>query len=206
MEIANLLRDELVIKDPHDYFCLVDEDVWKVINSRDLLTTIHDDLLVNPRTVPVMSMRLATGLVGELDCPSGNRGPKGYQEVVIGIGKEGVKGLLKLGALPCTTCHSGRRLSTMTEDVVEALTNNTVELDNSYNDEWLTNNYDARRLNWNVLTKLKLSPSRFYTRPNLQQDEVLQIVELFRSSTLSVPVIGFYDRAADNNFSEYTYI
>jgi hypothetical protein len=194
MNIAELVRSDLDIKDKHDYFCLSEESGWGVVNSQQLKNELELD---------VMSLRLATGLIGELNCPAGNRGPKGANEVIIGISKAGIKALLELGGLPCTVCKSGRRLVKMDDGIKEALSQNTEGLSSIEDREWLEAHYDARRLKWDRILPLHISPSRFYTRPNLNKQEVNKIVELFRSMGSSVPNVGFYNPAAPGHFTQY---
>lgn len=189
----HIINDELTIRGPFDYFCLTDVNRWHTVNTLRLLKFLHDEETAEP----VMSLRLSTGIIGELDCAAGNAGPKNAQEVIIGLGRKGIDGLLQLGALPCVTCHSGRRLVEM--NYKHLLPNLNGNADNADDFNWLTSNYDSRRLDWSGISRLGVTPGRFYTRPNLTPHELVDIASHFQA----VPDIGYYNEDVAQKFTSY---
>lgn len=188
----NLTRDKKEVLSSFDYYCLVAPNEWRVVNSIPLRRM----LLESPEETRslVKSLRLGTGIIGELDCSSGDAdyAPRNRNEVVIGIGELGIQALIGLGALPCISCHSGERLAGL------------FPIGLKINDiGFLVNNYDARRLNWPQLLQLGVAPNRIYTRPNLGDDEVMDVVDMFERADLPVPAIGYYDRSRTDKFNRY---
>lgn len=183
-----------------NYYCLTAPNQWRVVNAIPLRR-----LIVNNPEIrnSVMSLRLGTGIIGELDCPSGDsdKVPKGKNEVILGIGQQGIEALLQLGALPCISCHSGKRLATISSRFLEEV----LETDISHADDtnFLVNKYDARRLNWQKILPLGIAPSRLYTRPGLNAQDVLTIEEQFKKAQVAIPLIGFYDRTREDRFFRY---
>lgn len=190
--IAQFVRPEQKVRFPHDYYCLTGPDTWQVVDA----VPIRRLLLKDPDLVheSFMSLRLGTGIIGELDCESGNNphAPKNEHEVILGFGERGIDALVSLGALPCISCHSGDRLGQIYPEIAEV------------NDrQFLIDHYDARRLDWSRLLPLGLVPSRFYTRPSLSQEEVDAITGIFESRGYPAPAIGYYDRSSEDHFFRY---
>lgn len=186
---------------PFDYHCLVAPNTWKVVNSIPLRRM----LLKSPEETrnSVLSLRLSTGIIGELDCPSGDADyvPRNNNEVIVGLGNQGIKALLELGGLPCITCHSGEKLARLFPAELKASLK--TDLDRARDTDFLIGNYDARRLNWPGIVKLGVVPGRFYTRPGLGSREVSAIAALFENAGLPAPAIGYYDRGREDRFYRY---
>ncbi len=200
----SLARNGLEIQFPFDYYCLTGPGQWKVINS----VPLRRFLLTEPTEARnhLMSLRLSTGIIGELDCPAGDsdHAPKGSTEVIIGLGPDGIQALLDLGALPCVTCDSGKRLLNFNLAVTAVLEKNLDgNLENRIDKGYLTSHYDSRRLDWAKLLPLKVSPKRFYTHPNLLPDAVDAIRKMFMDAHLAVPAIGYYDGTSPDYFTAY---
>lgn len=190
--IADFVRPEQKVRLPHDYYCLVGPDEWRVVDA----VPIRRLLLSNPDVIheSFMSLRLGTGIIGELDCPSGNNphAPKNEREVILGFGARGIDALVSLGALPCISCHSGDRLGQLYPEIA------------AVNDrQYLIDHYDARLLDWSRILPLGLVPNKFYTRPGLTHAEVDAIKDIFVSRGLDIPSIGYYDRSSVDHFFMY---
>lgn len=199
-----IARKELEIRSPYDYFCLVSSNEWRVVNAIPLRRMLLQEQ--SGARNHLMSLRLSTGIIGELDCPSGDGGhvPKGSQEIVIGLGLGGIKALLELGALPCISCHSGNRLATLGPEIAAMLEKSIGNvIGRADNAKFLTENYDARKLDWSRILSLGIVPQRFYTRPNLSFDEVSTVRNIFEKHGVAVPAIGFYDRSREDRFYRY---
>lgn len=93
----------------------------------------------------------------------------------------------------------------MAKPIVNKLAENTDSLQNADNNEWLSAHYDARRLVWEKILALKISPARFYTRPNLSREEVNEIAKLFQDAGLPVPSTGYYETTSANHFTPYSF-
>lgn len=197
----DLSRDNKESLTSFDYYCLIAPNKWRVVNSIPLRRM----LLKDPEKTrnSVLSLRLSTGIIGELDCPSGDADyvPRNKNEVIIGLGDQGIKALLALGGLPCISCHSGEKLARLFPIELER----SLKVDLSYANDtnFLVNNYDARRLDWSQILQLGVVPGRFYTRPDLGDQEVSEIVARFESARLSAPTIGYYDRRREDRFYKY---
>lgn len=190
--IEALIRNkENAVLGPYDYFALVAPDQWRVVNSvplRGMLLTDEEEVRDT-----VMSLRLGTGIIGELDCPSGDAdyAPRNRNEVVIGIGRMGIEALLNLSAQPCITCHSGRRLVRLApESLKKTLKGN---LDLADDKGFLLGQYDARQLDWHQITHLGIAPSRLYTKAGLPPENVTEAAKPFIQAGVPVPAIGYYD-------------
>ena len=202
-ERLSLPKNELEINSPYDYYCLIALNEWRVVNAIPLRRM----LLKEPNETRdfLMSLRLSTGVMGELDCPSGDSDyvPKGFQEVIVGWGQEGIKALLELGALPCISCHSGKRLATLNPEIAMTLEKSVKNLGNVDDPSFLIEQYDARRLDWSKILPLGIAPQRFYTRPNLNTKEISAIKNMFEQGNVAVPAIGYYDRTREDRFYKY---
>lgn len=175
-DIFESIKKGCEIESRFEYYALVEPGKWRVINLRGLMRALSEG-----DSEPVSSLRLATGIIGTLQCKSGNRGPRGYQEVIFGLGNDGIAGLLTLGALECITCGK------LSDEEKQAQ----------------IRSYDARRLDWSQILKLEIAPDRFYTRPGLSGKAVSKIAEIFSSRNIRVPAIGYYDAKASGRFATY---
>ena len=118
----------------------------------------------------VWSARLSTGLFGTPQCPSGNKGPKERNEVVLGLGNSGLQELVKLGFIPCPTCEPNN-----TDGYVAAeptvLEEYGIPLE-KFADKTIVG-YDARRVEYErILPLIGKPPSRFYLPAGLEQGEI----------------------------------
>lgn len=194
MKAPDILRKDLIINDSHDYYCLVGPNQWRVTNSIPLKKALASTEL------DAMSLRLSTGIIGELDCAAGNRGPKGSNEVIIGVGSAGIMALLQLSGLPCTVCMSGTRLLSMNAEIRKQLTINTGTPSNAISASWLANNYDARRLDWDSILRHRIRPARFYTKRGITPFEIEKIKSMFSMHNVDLPEIGYYDKSSKRHF------
>ncbi|MFH1589302.1 MAG: hypothetical protein ABIB43_01925 [archaeon] len=53
----------------------------------------------------IWSGRLSSGIIGLTNCVAGNRGPKEQNEVLLGVGIQGLDKLVDIGFVPCVVCH-----------------------------------------------------------------------------------------------------
>ena len=151
----------------------------------------------------IWSARLSTGLLGRTDCPAGNRGPKGYSEVVLAVGDEGLEKLVDLGFIPCPTCRPEDEPGFW--DAVEHAVSERYELDSVYDfaDKGVIG-YDARQVDWEaVLPVIGAAPNRLYVPQGLGEGELVELRERFDALNVELPPVGYYDRDAPGRFHEY---
>lgn len=150
------------------------------------------------------SARLSTGLLGSTNCDSGNRGPKEYGEILLALGDEGLRKLVELGFIPCSSCRP--ETTDTFWDIVAA---EVAEKYHLYSREDFTNKdilpYDARRVQWEeIIPHIGKAPGRLYVPQGLSQKEVAELAERFAALSLdTVPSIGFYDRETAAKFTAY---
>lgn len=175
--LTSTLRKELNPVYPYDHLCLVGPDDWRIINGVIIRRAMQE-----AEHAKLMTLRLSSGIAGFYNCPAGDgrKIPKGYNEVIVGIGDSGIKALLDLGALSCVTCHSGDFFKEM-----------GINVQTDFN--WLVQHYDASLLDWDKILKFGLVPNRFYTRPGLSDERVSNIADIFRKKGFDYPPIGYYD-------------
>lgn len=181
---------------PDDYFAFYAPDEVEVMSSRELHELWQSE--------HVMSLRLSTGIVGELNCRVGNQGPKGPSEIVAGVGTEGISTLLQLGSLPCHECLSANSLLELRDEEITAQleANADGSIEHALSREWLTQHYDTRRLDWTMLTMLGVSPGRLYVRPRTSREEAYDLMRRFNQRGLDTPVIGYYDATHPDEFQK----
>lgn len=189
------LRDDLVIEDRRDYYALVDIHDWRVVNSGNLFASIGRRN--SQADYPFMGIRLSSGMLGELDCPAvanNPRVPKGYNEVIFGIGEKGVAALIDFGGLPCPVCRPAERLQKIGAVVMDVAVARLGSENNLSDGNFLNEHYDARRLDWHLLTKrFGITPSQFTTRSEINPGELAAIRSIFQTNALAVPDVGYYD-------------
>jgi len=151
----------------------------------------------------IWSVRIGTGLFGTTNCPSGNRGPKAHNEVLLAVGDEGLNKLIQLGFVPCPRCTPEKTPPNFREVVQEKISDIfPLSLEDFCDKKVLT--FDARRVKWEeILPLIKEAPGRFYLPAGLSPAEVFQFHK--RLYTLGVPPnkMGFLDRASPKGFTEY---
>jgi hypothetical protein len=156
----------------------------------------------------VWSARLATGLFGLPTCVSGNRGPKGHGEVILGIGDDGLRRLVELGFIPCPTCKpewsEPFHLGAISRVLIEKYGIATVE---KFADKRFLP-FDARRVNYEtILPTIRGTPRRMYLPMGLDEREVgafrARINALHGSGAGRTPRLGYFDASVEGRFTEY---
>lgn len=143
----------------------------------------------------IWSARLSKGIFGLTDCKSGNssHAPKGENEVILAFGDEGLSELIRLGFLPCQTCHP--------EETPDFWNKADEEILKKYpflDDAWyfLDRNlirFDVRRVNWEALAPyLTALPNRLYVPGGLEEDSLQNIKKRFNLLGFSLPPVGVY--------------
>lgn len=149
------------------------------------------------------SARLSSGLFGLTDCTAGDRGPKGFAEVILAQGDAGLRFLIESGFLPCPTCRP-ENVPGFWEAGMETITKiyGLTDPQDFVNKEILT--FDSRRVDWEILLPLlRATPNRLYVPKNLNQEDLTTLRGRFARSGFELPPVGYYDRSLPGHFFEY---
>lgn len=166
-----------------------------------LREVVHLKKEVEPSSF-VWSARLSTGIFGKLDCPSGNKTyvPKGANEVILGVGDEGLAALIDLGFIPCPKCHP-ENVEGFWEKATPAINKKYPHLrrPEDFVDKKIVG-YDARNISWKrILPYLSMMPNRVYLPPNLSEEELQEFKGKINKMGFSLPSVGYYT----DTFIEY---
>lgn len=151
----------------------------------------------------IWSARLSTGLFGNADCPSGNRGPRNANEILIGLGYEGLRKIIDLGFIPCPTCkpESYDRFWIQTHDIITR--KYPIRSLDDFADKKILG-FDARRLDWEeIFSKMNVMPSRIYLPEGLSDIELVDFQIRFRDIHEMLPDVGYYDANSAGRFTKY---
>lgn len=174
---------------------------WKEGSLKDVVKIAGEDR--------IWSARISTGIFGLPSCSSGNRGPKSGQEVLLGIGNEGLQEIVSLGFVTCPVCHPENEEKDFL-GIVKGIVRYCYDFENPA--DFLDRKkvpFDARRLDWEKIANIAWGlPSRIYVPEKLAREEVEQFANRLKniqSSSLnsSIPPIGFYDRNSPTRFTAY---
>jgi hypothetical protein len=149
------------------------------------------------------SARLSSGLFGLASCEAGNRGPKGYSEVLLSVGDEGLNKLVELGFITCPVCKPENvdGLWDVVKDIVKQAYG-LGTLDDFIDKKLLP--FDARRVAWEkVLPTTGKAPNRIYLPKGLAMDEVVELQRRFTNIGFSLPPVGYYNPDVAERFTEY---
>ena len=152
----------------------------------------------------IWSARLSTGLFGHTDCASGNRGPKGINEVILGFGDDGLRKIVDLGFITCPTCkpETYDKLWDKISDIVEKKYG--IKSLEEFTDKKILG-FDARRICWeDILSTTKTIPNRIYLPKGLSNDEIIGFKKRFDAMNQIMPTVGYYDYSSPTKFTEYT--
>ncbi len=168
----------------------------------DLLYLVDEELAIHPRP-DVWSARVSTGLFGLTSCPSGNRGPKGNNEVILALGNEGLEELVELGFITCPTCTPEIKHN-FWEIIKETVREKYgLLVMDAFTDKKILN-YNARRVDWErILSIIPSPPRRIYLPQDLELEEVREFKQRFDTMGVNLPPVGFYDAKAPSRFTEY---
>lgn len=185
---------------------------WEKMTIRELAAKIRlpaDERLsrhMNTGALKVWSARLSTGLFGHPGCPSGNKGPKGSNEVILAVGDDGLKELVRLGFIPCPSCRPENTpgfwgtLRTIEKSILDRHKLASLE---QFSDKKLVP-FDARRLAWEELFPVVGGmPVRLYLPPGLSDNDLRDLKNRFSAAGVPLPQAGVYDRTAEGSFRPY---
>jgi len=151
----------------------------------------------------IWSARLSTGLLGLTTCEAGRRGPKGYNEVLLAVGDEGLNKLVNLGFITCPVCRPDKVegfWETIKESVKQKYNLDTLE---DFIDKEILN-FDARRIDWEeIMPVIGKTPNRLYVPRELSEEELVELKTRFERMGVELPPTGYYDSEAEGRFTEY---
>jgi len=156
----------------------------------------------NPRP-RIWSARFSTGLFGLTSCPSGNKGPKKFNEVLLALGDEGLAKLIDLGFITCPVCRPENTTGfwDAAKDAVQrkhglaslaAFTDKTVLP------------FDARRVAWEEIVSLtRYWPNRLYVPKGLMEVKLRDLKGRIQNIGHGFPPVGYYNSEVAERFTEY---
>lgn len=151
----------------------------------------------------IWSARLSTGVFGLTSCKAGNKGPKGFNEVILGIGGEGLRTIVELGFIPCPVCRPDK-INGFWEAArrVAQRRYGPISLEQFLDKEFLP--FDSRRLCWEeLLPLLGKTPGRCYIPAGVSDLELKAMQYRFAKLGFDLPAVGYYDPGAEDRFTEY---
>jgi hypothetical protein len=183
----------------NDSYYVFLEDIYQKLSLRELVR-YRNSQSTRPT---VWSARISTGLFGLTNCKSGNRGTKGYAEVLLALGENGLNKLVEQGFIPCPTCHPEKKdgFWNALEDTVNKKYNIRSSED-FINKEILS--FDARRIDFEeILPMTAQSPNRLYLPKNLSEKELSEFKSRLDALGVALPPTGYYDANAPGRFARY---
>ncbi len=178
-------------------YALLFEDGYGYVSLRDAIIFAKD------HGEYFWSVRLGTGLLGNVDCVSGRAGPSGTNEVLLAMGDGGLRRIVELGFITCPTCHPEQVQGFW--PAVESVVREKYgigELRDFIDKRVLPP--DARRLDWEkIISIVGGMPSRLYVPQGLCTHDVSALQKRFDRLGVPVPAVGWYDRDAPDRFCEY---
>lgn len=185
-------------------YTLIDGQVGLYQLSLREITSMRRDSISS--TPALWSGRLSTGVFGSSRCESGNKGPKGPDQVVLGIGNTGLRGLVDAGFTPCPDCKPEETPGfwNVTGDVIRQRWGLLTE--NAYADK--TNlPFDPRRLPLEkIFAVTKKLPDRFYLPKDIEPENVQEFRERLLRLSDQIPDLGYFDPDSTDNgyFTAFT--
>jgi len=183
----------------NDSYYVFLEDSYRKLSLRELVR-YRNSWGIRPA---VWSAKISTGLLGLTNCKSGNRGPKGYAEVLLAIGDSGLNKLVEQGFIPCPTCHPENKNRFW--NAIENTVNKKYNIQSSedfVNKEILP--FDARRVDFEeILSMTAKSPNRVYLPKGLNEKELSEFKSRFDALGIALPPTGYYDANAPGRFARY---
>jgi hypothetical protein len=151
----------------------------------------------------VWSARLSTGLFGLTSCEPGNKGPKGYSEVILAMGDQGLKKLVELGFITCPACHPENIdgfWGTVQDTVQTKYGISTLE---DFVDKRILP-FDARRVEWEeLLPVIGRVPNRLYIPKDLSDSDLRELNGSFANIGFALPPVGYYNPEVPERFTQY---
>ena len=171
-------------------------------NKMGLFDLVKHQHRQEPRPT-IWSARFATGLLGYTNCKQGNKGPKGYPEVLLAVGDDGLRKLVELGFITCPVCRPEQQEGFW--DVVGEKVKQIYDIDTL--EEFIDKEklpFDARRVNWEVLMPIiGKAPNRLYIPKGLDVGEAADFKRFFENTGVAAPPIGWYNPDVEEGFTEY---
>lgn len=174
-------------------------DGFRRLSLEKLVRLLHSQ---SPRPT-VWSARIGTGVLGLTSCRSGNRGPKSESEVLLALGDEGLRELIRLGFITCPVCNPEKHPGfwSCIKDIVEEGYDITTLAD--FIDK-IKVPFDASRIDYRkIIGKTKQWPSRMYVPNNLSRKDLKIISLIIRNIGHGTPKVGYYDPQSSERFTEY---
>lgn len=175
----------------------------ELANRLSLPSEIRISKYSNELYAKVWSARLSTGLFGLAGCESGNKGPKGYNEVMLFIGDEGLNKVVELGFITCPVCHPENiwEFWNLIQDTVKKKYGiKTLE---DFVDKRVLP-FDARRVKWEeILQTTGKTPNRMYIPKGLAMDELAELQRRFEKIGFALSHVGYYNHNVPEKFTEY---
>ena len=151
----------------------------------------------------IWSAKISTGLLGLTNCKSGNRGPKGYSEVLLAIGDKGINKLVELGFIPCPTCRPEKKQGfwqTVENSVDKKY---SVKSSQDFSNKEIVP-FDIRRIYFEeILSVTAKLPNRLYLPKNLNEKELSEFKSRFDAMGIALPPTGYYDANVPGRFARY---
>lgn len=183
----------------NSYYAFLDSNYQK-IGLRDLVIYRRKQ---NP-SPRIWSARLSTGLFGLTNCEAGNRGPKGYNEVLLAVGDAGLRKLVDLGFITCPSCRP-EKIESFWSILKETVQHkySIISLEEFIDKETLP--FDARRVNWEeLLPVIGKAPSRLYLPKGLEERDLIGLKRRFDDIGINLPPVGYYNPNVAEKFTPYT--
>ncbi len=155
----------------------------------------------------IWSARLTTGVFGSPGCFVGNKGVKGFENVILSMGDKGLEKFTELGFIPCDSCHP-ENVDGFWEIVSEKV-HSKYKLKNL---KEFTNKdilmYDAGRISWEeILPITGKVPDRIYLLEGLAKEEVDRFRMRFERLGFKAENVGYFNHNPEFKigFKEYDF-
>lgn len=164
-------------------------------------------ILPNPRS-NIWSARLSTGLLGLTTCPSGNseKAPKGYSEILLAVGDDGLHKLIELGFITCPACHPENADGFWDAIGNVVLKKYCIGSLNEFVDKTILP-FDARRVNWEkIIPVIERWPNQLYIPKDVSKNELIQLRKRFEkiiTRDFILPPVGYYNPDVPERFTPY---
>ena len=194
-----------MVQDDRDKRCweywTLSGDEFRPMHLRALIGYLQSQ---KPRPA-VWSARLSTGIFGHTDCPSGNRSPKGTNNVLLAVGDNGLRGLIELGFIPCPDCKPEQADGFwMVAAGIVGIKYGITTL-KEFVDKDVALPHDVMRVNWEILVpRMRTWPDRLYVKQGLDADTLADIASDIKAIGYGLPDIGYYDQDSSEHFTRYT--
>jgi hypothetical protein len=154
----------------------------------------------------VWSGRLSTGVFGSPHCEVGNKGPKGSDQIVLGLGDAGLRSFVSAGFVPCPVCKPEQTFGFWEAAGIAVQEKWNLSSPDEFADK--TNvPYDPRNLPWEKLFEvIEKFPDRLYLPKQMKTVDVEEFDERLTLLSDQTPELGFYDRnsSESGHFTQFS--